>query len=68
MKKKMGKERKIAVKLAERNQSRMYKRSPMFNRKGTINSEFATLISIFFIAPHAFFRKVFVSVRLNGRT
>ena len=53
LREKMGKERKIAIELSERSQSRMHKCSPMLSFRGTINFEFAILISIFFIAPKA---------------
>lgn len=61
------KERKI-IELSERNQNRMYEWNVLW-RKGTINFEFAILISIFFIALHAFFhRDLRLSVRTAGGT
>lgn len=64
------KRRKTAIELSERSQSRTHKCSPIFSRKGTINSEFAILISIFFIASKAMrsFHEIFVSVRTNSGT
>lgn len=64
----MNKEGRTSIELSERNESRMYKRFPTLNRGRTINSEFATLISIFFIGPGAFYREIFVSVRTDGGT